>query len=317
MLGKIVETKEFSTNGINYGVIKGYIASWEPDARPGIYGVRDKIVKGAYADSIREHKKRNNRQVRLKDQHYRVIGGFPIDTVREDSYGLFGEGHINLELQQGRETYSLAKQGVLVDMSVGHIVKQEEIKDNFRHILSAELMEGSIVDEPANQSAKIVEVKSSSRSDLPILNDENYKWDVSLALERVMEMKFSQGNATDAFIGGILIADLIDGKLFAIPDAIEYAADEVKNASDQLIIERYYAKMNKPSPFEKKMFYTLDDVKSLSRAEIKDMLSATGIFSNGAVRAIIARMREDEVSHGNANALVEEIRRFTRSITNN
>lgn len=312
--GSIIETKEISVNGVNVGVVSGYIATWQPDARPGIYGVKDRIVRGAYIASIQEHKARNNRQVRLKDQHYRVVGGFPIENVREDNKGLFGEGHINLETQQGREVYSLARQRVLVDFSVGHIVKQEELKDGYRNILKADLIEGSIVDEPANQGANILEVKNGNRSDLPIHSASDFVWDESSARSRIMEMKYMHGNGADAFVGGQLIADLVEDKLVAIPEALRAAAKEIKSREDQLTIERYFAKMNEPSPFAERMFYTLDDVKGLSRTELKDLLGSTGIFSNGAVRAIVGRMADD--SNAGLETLFERIQSATNALKN-
>ncbi len=313
--GRIIETKSVDINGVSVGVVAGYIASWSPDAHDGRYGVKDQIVKGAYTKSIQEHKARNNRQVRLKDQHSRVIGGFPIETVKEDNVGLYGIGHINLETQLGREAYALARQGVLVDFSVGHIVIQERIEEGKRKIIEAELFEGSIVDEPKNQRARITEVKSAT-SNLEVLTDSNYKWDESAALARVMEMKYADGNAAEAFIGGRLIADFIDGRLRVIPEALRIVASEVKSKSEQLAVERYFAKLGEPSPFEEKMFYTLDDVKGLSRMELKELFTASGIFSNGAVRAIVARMSDDVSSHDEAELsnLIENIRSAARNL---
>lgn len=315
--GRIIETKSIDVNGVPVGVVAGYIASWTPDAHDGRYGVRDQILKGAYTKSIQEHKARNNRQVRLKNQHYQIIGGFPIETVKEDNVGLYGVGHINLDTQLGREAYSLARQGVLVDFSVGHIVKQEKIEDGKRKIIEAELFEGSIVDEPKNQRARITEVKSVS-SNLDIIDDQSYTWNEDAARARVMDMKYADGNAADAFVGGHLIADFIDGKLRVIPEALRIAAREVKSRNDQLTIERYFAKLGEASPFEEKMFYTLDDVKGLSRMELKEIFTASGIFSNGAVRAIVARMSDDVSSHDDAELsnLIENIRSAARNLKN-
>lgn len=314
--GEIIETKEMVVNGVNVGVIRGYIATWEPDARPGIYGVKDRIMRGAYAASIQEHKARNNRQVRLKNQHYQVIGGFPIENVREDNKGLFAEGHINLNMQLGRETYALAQQRVLVDMSVGHIVDQEEIKDGYRNILKAQLIEGSIVDEPANRGAIITEVKGGIKSDLPVLSDASYKWQEDEARGRVLEMKYSQGDASAAFVEGLLIADLIEGKLQVVPVALKAAASKVNSREGQLTVERYFAKMGEKSPFESKLFYTLDDVKSLGKAELKDLLTNSGVFSHGAARAIVARMVDESKPDDGLSTLLEKIKLTTNNLKN-
>ena len=110
--GNVVEVKQEERNGVQVGIIKGYIATWDLDR--GSWGVRDRFVKGAFLESLNRHRI-DNRPIRLKDHHGRTVGGFPIETAFEDEKGLFATGEINLEVQQGREAFSLAKQGVLSD----------------------------------------------------------------------------------------------------------------------------------------------------------------------------------------------------------
>jgi HK97 family phage prohead protease len=158
--GHVVETKEELRNGVRVGIIEGYIATWDVDRGDG--WVRDKFVKGCFAKAIRDFKKRK-RQMRFKDHHGRTVGGFPFDTLKEDDIGLFGRGEINLEVQQGDEAYRLAKQGVLVEFSVGFsaVKSTRDHKTDIRTITEAALWEGSIVDEPMNPKAEITAVKSN------------------------------------------------------------------------------------------------------------------------------------------------------------
>lgn len=156
--GRVVETKQSERNGVPVGVIAGYIATWAADSG-GVFGMPDQFIRGAFSESITEHRERGNRQVRFKDMHGRTVGGFPIDTVREDDVGLFGVGEINLDTQQGREAFSLARQGVLTDFSVGFSATDDAIEGGIRLIREAILWEGSIIDEPANRGARITEVK--------------------------------------------------------------------------------------------------------------------------------------------------------------
>lgn len=318
--GEITETKEIDVNGVPVGVVCGYMATWQPDAYDGVYGMPDRIMPGAYAESIAEHKGRNNRQIRLKEHHSVTIGGFPIDYVREDNVGLYGEGHINLSTQQGREAYALAKQGVLVDFSIGHIVTEDNIKDDERVILRADIIEASIVDEPKNRYAVVTEVKSGKFADLPIAQ-RDYKWDEESARERVLELKFRHGNGADAFVGGHIIADVVDDKLMVIPAAIHMAAEEVKSSDDksaQAVLEQYFGKMNVRSPFGESAFYTVDDVKDWSNADFKSALLDTGMFSNGAARALIAKHRDQNVSDPNKSlsSLLEKIVETTKVVNN-
>lgn len=151
--GQIKETKEIQRDGLTIGVIAGYIATWDIDRGD------DQFVKGCFSESINEHLAKN-RQVRFKAYHDDIIGGFPIATVMEDEIGLYGIGELNLEIEDAKEVYALAKQGVLTEFSIGYSVLESEIKEGIRIITKAKLWEGSIVDEPMNPAARITEIKS-------------------------------------------------------------------------------------------------------------------------------------------------------------
>jgi len=183
--GRITQTKE--KDGVNIGIVEGHIATWDVD-RGDWTGVKDRFVKGAFLESIERHKE-TNRPVRLKDMHGRTIGGFPIETVREDEKGLFGIGEINLDVQLGQEAYALAKQGVYSDFSIGWEKKKAETKDGIREISKAEIWEGSIVDEPMNPFANITAVKGIDFSRLKGVEIK--------ALEEALRtgIKFSQSEA--------------------------------------------------------------------------------------------------------------------------
>jgi len=158
--GQVVETKETERNGVKVGLISGYIATWDIDR--GSWGMKDRFIRGAFAESILEHQTKN-RQARFKDHHGRTVGGFPPSTLKEDERGLFGIAEVNLEVQQGFEAFSLAKQGVLTDFSVGFSSLEDTESnidgDRVRSISKAILWEGSIIDEPMNPKANITEVK--------------------------------------------------------------------------------------------------------------------------------------------------------------
>jgi len=165
--GLIVETKTIQRNGVPVGTVSGHIATWDVD-RGGWSGIKDKFLPGAFLESIERHKK-TDRQIRLKDMHGRTIGGFPIETVHEDSTGLFGVGEINLEVQQGKEAFSLARQKVLTDFSIGwEMLSEPVISEGVRHIAKAEIWEGSIVDEPMNPFANILDVKTADFGELDL-----------------------------------------------------------------------------------------------------------------------------------------------------
>jgi len=162
--GKVTETKEHTRNGVPVGIVAGHIGTWDLD-RGDWSGVKDQFVKGAFTESIERHQK-TNRPIRLKDHHGATIGGFPIDTVKQDDVGLYGVGEINLDTQAGREIFALAKQGVLSDFSIGWSKGEgSTVADGVRTIPKAEVWEGSIVDEPMNPHANILTVKTASFDD--------------------------------------------------------------------------------------------------------------------------------------------------------
>lgn len=315
--GHIVECKNSDTrNGEDIGIIEGHIAAWSPD-QGGRFGVPDVFHKGTFLKSLAEHKSRGNRPIRLKDNHGRTIGGFPIDTVHEDDIGLFGIGEINLTSRQGREAFSLARQGVLTDFSIGFTAIREKLSSSRRDIFEAIVWEGSISDEPINRDAQITEVKASVPfQDLP-LAARMAPWSSDAAKSRVKDFTESKIAPSDEYKNAFVwldedrierfdgyklqIADVEDGNLIAIPRAIFKAAIEVKNKSAGLPeddrtgvinhLERYYAKMGLVSPFteDEKSFFGVNEVKTFTVRDLERALRDSGAFSREASQFVASR----------------------------
>jgi len=333
--GHIIETKAQERNGVSVGIVAGHIAAWSPDVG-GIFGMPDKFHPGAFVDSINEHKARGNRPIRLRDMHGRTIGGFPIDTVHEDAVGLYGEGEINLEVNQGREAYALARQRVLTDFSIGFKAVDDRIEGGLRNIYKAIVWEGSIVDEPLNQDARITEVKAVVPfQDLPLAG-RLQPWNPNAASDRVREFTSSQETPTEEYKNSFVwfdeerkerfeaymmpIADVIDDTLVAIPRAIYAAAKGLKEHSIGLAdderkaaiehLERYYAKMGLVSPFtdDEKRFYTVDEVKTFDVRALEEALISTGSFSKKAASLLAGRMKgEPGIDYSNVLTTLRRI----------
>jgi HK97 family phage prohead protease len=150
--GQILEVKQEVRNGIPVGLISGYIATWDIDR------VKDRFIKGAFQKHM-TWMQENNITIKFKDHHDRTVGFYPWAGVKEDDRGLFGVAEVNLEVQQGKEAYSLAKQGALTHKSIGYKVIDREYVDGIRDIKESEVWEGSLVDFPANYAADVTEVK--------------------------------------------------------------------------------------------------------------------------------------------------------------
>lgn len=321
--GTVLSTKQIDTPEGRFGIVEGYIATWDVD-RGDFFGLKDQFVRGAFLDSIADFIQRR-RGVRFKDHHGRTVGVWKFDTLLEDDRGLFGRAEINLEVQQGNDVYVLIKQGALSDFSIGFTAQDFTIDDDLRTITKATIWEGSIVDEPRNPNAVVTDFKYKAVvpfQDLPIA-DREHEWDAEIALERVKEFTESDqapsaiyrrafiwfDKSNDNVFSGykFQVSDIINGRLTVIPNAVFAAAAAVKeNASipdsdrPGVIrhLERYYAKMDLPSPFEDdedgKQFLITDDVRDISARDLEKTLRDTGRFSRNAAKALASRIAKNE-----------------------
>lgn len=86
------------------------------------------------------------------------IGGF-ID-IHQNEKGLFVEGQLDLDIEQGKRAYSGLKKGYIKGLSIGYDTIKEEWKDGYRHLKEIRLWEGSVVTFGANDQALVNGVKS-------------------------------------------------------------------------------------------------------------------------------------------------------------
>ena len=289
--GYVIECKQETRQDsegreIPVGIIKGYIATW------GIDLYDDKFIPGAFANTITDLKARGKANIPLKDSHKETIGGFPVELLKEDSIGLFGEAEINLEMEQGRDAYSLARQKVYDSFSVGYLSKEVEFVQGTREIKEAKLFEGTLTDMPVNEGAILTEVKAvTSFKDLP-LADRERPWDAHAAKARVREWAGAEDGLETAEIQRkyrdcffwydaesqelfasykLPFTDIIDGALTAIPRGVFAAAAAMQGARGgvdipegdragvERHIERYYDKMGLESPFSEERSFRVDD----------------------------------------------------------
>lgn len=304
--GYSIEVKQEVRNGVKIGIIEGYIATWDLDR--GDYFYRDKFIQGAFTESIQDFKDKK-RMPRFKNHHTKTIGGWRYDSLKEDNIGLFGIAEINLDVKDGIEAYSLAKQGVLTDLSIGFSA-EKYVKDEInkiRTINKAILWEGSIVDEPMNPKANITSVKTATPYQNLPLADDTRPWDSTAARGRVRQFTDSTESPSSDYkkaffyydsenvdnFGAYKLpyADIIDGELKAVPRGVFAAAGALQGArggvnipeSDRSAIEtninKYYKKMGRESPFDEK-YLIIDaiDAKNLTLKEFE------GILRNGNVK---------------------------------
>lgn len=290
------------------GVVAGYLSTWDTDR------IGDQFVKGAFAETIKELQERQ-RPLRLKRNHANLIGGFNPDTLKEDDIGLYGEAEINLYVQEGREAYNLAKQGVLSDFSVGFSVDQSDIDmvEGVRKFKKAKLWETSLVDEPMNPKA----VATMIRSAMPVtqlpndLASRDIDWDGEKAEANIRRYTGSDEAPSDTYKNFYLwyddadpdsfesykmpIADVIDGTpmvvpraVFAVRAALEGARGGVDIPEDereavQKTVNALYEKMDMEPPFDKGLvLWTSEELRGLRVSQRSDIIKSGNITKSAA-----------------------------------
>lgn len=153
------------------GVFTGYAS---------VFGELDQqneiVAKGAFARSLQQWRQQNNVPAMLwMHDPTQPIGIW--QSVREDANGLRVEGRLALRTQKGMEAYELLKMGALTGLSIGYRVISSRIdaKRKARVLTDVDLFEISLVTFPANEAARVSDVKSP----------KNERHDMHLAAERL------------------------------------------------------------------------------------------------------------------------------------
>lgn len=174
-----------------------------------VFGVRDNyddvIASGAFKASLAEHKTAGTMPAMLwQHDPSQPIGIWT--EMREDSKGLLIKGQLALETVQGKEAYALLKLGALTGLSIGFIAKQwaYDRDTDVRTLTEIDLWEISMVTFPANQKARVTNVKSASELATPkdaerILRDAGFsKSEATAYVSRVMRMGEERSDSVDS-----------------------------------------------------------------------------------------------------------------------
>ena len=132
----------------------------------GLDQVCDIVEPGAFKKSL-ARAKADNRKIPLMLEHWDGMIG-TCEKFEQTDEGLEVEAQCNLEVQKGKETFALVKQGGYTGLSVRLYptkVRFEEqttggVKNNVRIIEEAELKEVSVTWMPCNKECRITETKS-------------------------------------------------------------------------------------------------------------------------------------------------------------
>jgi len=170
------------------------------------------------------------------------------------------------------------KDGVINEMSIGYDAVKEGFKDGIRHLKEVKLWDVSPVTFAANPEAVILSVKGATTFDDLPLADRDREWDATMAERRVRAWAGGENINWDKYRRAFFwydednpelfgsyklqFADVINGRLTAIPRGIFAAAAAVRGARGGVQIpaedrqgvinhiNRYYEKMEMESPFK-------------------------------------------------------------------
>ncbi len=151
------------------GIFEGYASVFNVTDQ-----VNDRILQGAFIKSLNKAQGEN----RLPPLLWQHDMSTPIGVwreMREDDYGLYVRGELFInDVPKAREAYALMRNGGLSGLSIGYKVREStrERASGTRILTDIDLLEISVVTMPANDSARIMRVKSAfAAGDVPSVRD--------------------------------------------------------------------------------------------------------------------------------------------------
>jgi len=137
------------------GTFEGYASVFER-----VDDGRDAVLPGAFAKSLAE---KGADGIKLLWQHDPSEPVGVIDTIREDTRGLFVKGRLLTEVQRAREAHSLMRCGALDGLSIGYrtVRARQDSKSGIRLIEEVDLWEVSLVTFPMQRGARIAAFKGA------------------------------------------------------------------------------------------------------------------------------------------------------------
>lgn len=188
--GREVRSFVLQVKAAEDGTIEGY---------GSVFGVLDNyddvIAKGAFAASLADHKKAGTMPAMLWQHDADEPIGIWLEMA-EDAKGLRVKGQLCLETTSGKEAHALLKMGALNGLSIGFVSKawKYDTETDVRTLTEIDLWEVSLVTFPANEKARITNVKSADELTTPkdaekALRDAGFsKSDATAFVSRVMRM---------------------------------------------------------------------------------------------------------------------------------
>jgi len=179
--------------------IKAVNADGTVEGYGSVFGVRDNyddvISKGAFVQSLKDHKAAGTMPAMLWQHDADKPIGIWTEMI-EDEKGLRIKGQLAMETVKGKEAHALLKMGALNGLSIGFMSKEwaYDRDTEVRTLTAIDLWEVSLVTFPANEKARVTNVKSADELQAPkdaekVLRDAGFsKSDATAFVSRVMRM---------------------------------------------------------------------------------------------------------------------------------
>jgi HK97 family phage prohead protease len=136
------------------GRFEGYASMFN-----GVDSYGDTIVPGAYKKTIK--RKSGDRPIRMRWNHYGPVIGKWVE-MSEDEKGLYVRGELTPGHSVAKDVYASMKHGAVSGMSIGYFPKSSrELPEGGRELREIELVEISVVEDPADLGARITGMKSA------------------------------------------------------------------------------------------------------------------------------------------------------------
>jgi HK97 family phage prohead protease len=135
------------------GTFEGYASVFG-----GVDSYGDTILPGAYKKTLK--RKKGDRPIRMRWNHWGPVIGKWLD-IAEDEKGLKVTGELTPGHSVAADVYASLKHGAIDGMSIGYRpVQIRELGDGKRELKEIELVEISVVEEPADLAARVGDIKS-------------------------------------------------------------------------------------------------------------------------------------------------------------
>ena len=134
------------------GTFEGYASVFG-----GLDSYGDTIEPGAYKKTL----KKRDRAVKMRWNHFGpVIGKWT--EIREDEHGLYVKGELTPGHSVAQDVHASLKHGAIDGLSIGfYPSKYKEDEEGKRTLQEIDLVEISVVEEPADLNARITNVKAA------------------------------------------------------------------------------------------------------------------------------------------------------------